>query len=163
MSTVAQYKDIIESEAIQQGVDSNLIRAILYMETTHGYYDKLMEVFDKNNSILPMNVRSDYWRDLGFSRTSLKKPETNIHVGTLLLKRIIERVQPTNVEGIASVYNDLGTTVTTDYGARVKVIYDDKLWIPPQSFFDKIGDELWRFEQKNSMEQYQLLKRMFGM
>ncbi|PID56436.1 hypothetical protein CSB45_11315 [candidate division KSB3 bacterium] len=66
-------KDIIESEALQQGLESNLIRAIMYMESTHGYYDKLMEVFDKNNSILPMNVRSDYWRDSGFSRTALKK------------------------------------------------------------------------------------------
>lgn len=67
MSTVSKYKAIIEAEALALGLDSDLIKAVMYMETTHGYYDKLIELFDKNKSILPMNVRSDHWRELGYS------------------------------------------------------------------------------------------------
>ncbi len=38
-----------------------------YMETTHGYYDAIPALFNKNKSILPMNVRSNYWKDIGFT------------------------------------------------------------------------------------------------
>jgi hypothetical protein len=92
----------------------------------------------------------------------LKKPEINIHAGTLLLKRITDRVHPSSIETIAAVYNDLGTTLVTDYAARVKVIYDDKLWIPPLSFFEQIGEEIDKYNRMTPMQQYELLKRMFG-
>ncbi len=73
MSDVAKYSSIIVSESKKRNVDSNLVKAIMYMETTHGYYDAIPTLFDKNKSILPMNVRSNYWKDIGFTRGELKK------------------------------------------------------------------------------------------
>ena len=107
MSEVSKYRDIIESQAQEQGVDPDLVKAIVHMETTHGQYDVIPALVDANTSILPMSIRSDYWEDLGYSREQLKQPESNIKAGVLLLKRISERVQSPTVENIATLYNDL--------------------------------------------------------
>ena len=127
-SQVAAFTSMIEAEALRQGIDPNLAKAIMYMETTHGWYDAPLAKLDKNRSILPMNVRSDYWADLGFSREELKEPEHNISAGILLLKRIWDRVPDPSVEKVATLYQDLGATKVSKYGARVGKIYADKLW-----------------------------------
>jgi len=77
-----------------QGVDPDLVKAIIYMETTHGYYDALVEPFDKNTSILPMNIRSGYWKQLGYSRKELKNPALNIEAGIYLLKKNYRKSKP---------------------------------------------------------------------
>lgn len=59
--------------AKEKGVDANLVKAIMYMETTHGYYDAILELFNKNKSILPMNINVDYWGSTFGSREELKK------------------------------------------------------------------------------------------
>ena len=99
---------------------------------------------------------------MGYSRKELKDPNINIKVGVMLIKRIADRVQPSAIETIASVYNDLGTKKVISYGVRVKAIYDEKLWILPPSFFEKIGMEFSKFENLNPSEQYELLRKIFG-
>ncbi len=127
-SQVFRYDGIIQGEAIRQGVDPDLVRAIMYMETTHGHLDWIPALIDVNKSLLPMNIKTETWRDLGWSREDLKDPKTNIKAGTLILKRTGERVEDPTVEKIASVYNFLGREKVNDYGARVGVIYREKLW-----------------------------------
>jgi hypothetical protein len=165
MSQVAQNKSIIEKQAKAQNVDPDLVKAIVYMESTHGYYDKLVEPFDANTSILPMNIRSDYWKDLGYSREELKKVESNIEAGVLLIKRISLRARPKTIEVIASLYNHLGATKVNEYGSRVTKIHKEKLWIPkPETpgVVDQIRSEVDRYESMSPIEQYNFLRRLFG-
>jgi len=162
MSDVAKHSRAITSEANRLGVDSDLVKAIMYMETTHGYYDAIPALIDKNKSILPMNVRSGYWKNIGFTREELKQSNNNIAAGVYLIKQLSERVTPYSVEGLASLYQDLGTTQVTEYGARVKQIYDKKLWIPEPGLLEKVNMEFNRFERLPPMEQINILKRLFG-
>lgn len=162
MSQVALHRELIETEADKQGVDLKLVKSIVYMETTHGYYDSFLEPFDKNNSIRPMNVRSGYWKELGFTREQLKHPVYNIRAGILLLERISSRALPRSIEMIASLYQDLGTDKLTDYGMRVAKIYENELWIPEPSMLDKINKEIYQFQQMNPRQQLDALRRIFG-
>lgn len=162
MSDVAKHSSVITSEAIRLGVDSALVKAIMYMESTHGYYDVIPALIDKNKSILPMNVRSGYWKCIGFTRGELKKAKNNITAGVYLIKKLSERVTPYSVEGLASLYQDLGATKVTEYGARVKQIYDKKLWIPKPGLLEQINLEVNRFENLSPMEQINILRRLFG-
>lgn len=75
-----------------------------------------------------MNVNVEYWKDLGFSRGDLRDPETNIQVGIALLKRIKKQVLDGDIKKIATLYNNLGTTKVSDYGARVASIYKERSW-----------------------------------
>ena len=116
--------------AKEKGVDANLVKAIMYMETTHGYYDAILELFNKNKSILPMNINVDYWGSTFGSREELKKPEKNIEAGVEIVDRI-KKLLPANasVEGIATLYNNINAKKVSEYGARVKAIYDEKPWV----------------------------------
>ena len=60
-SDVSKYSAQIDRVAKESGVEGRLIRAIMYMETTHGYYDAPLALFGENKSILPMNVNVEYW------------------------------------------------------------------------------------------------------
>jgi hypothetical protein len=116
--------------AKEKGVDANLVKAIMYMETTHGYYDAILELFNKNKSILPMNINVDYWGSTFGSREELKNPEKNIEAGVEIVDRI-KKLLPANasVEGIATLYNNINAKKVSEYGARVKAIYDEKPWV----------------------------------
>ena len=78
------------------------------------------------------------------------------------LKKLSERVTPYSIEGLASLYQDLGTTKVTEYGARVKKIYIKKLWIPEPGLLEQINMEFNRFELLSPVEQIKILKRLFG-
>ena len=68
-----------------------------------------------------MNVHVEYWSSLGVPREGLNDAALNIHVGTLLLKRIIDRTQQPTVETVATLYNDLGADRVSAYGRSVSV------------------------------------------
>jgi hypothetical protein len=129
---VKENEEYIIIYSKKYNLDTDFVRAIIYMESTHGWYDsycgkynpKCLEAF----SILPMNILVDYWKDLGFTREDLKNPEKNIEAGCILLRRIWDRVKNPTIEKVASIYNLLGTTKVLDYGMRVRKIYDLKLW-----------------------------------
>lgn len=125
---VSKNELFIVKSADKYNLDTDFVRAIIYIESTHGYYDKLAAPFDVNKSILPMNVYASYWEDLGFSRSDLKNPEINIEVGCLILKRIWDRVKDPTIEKVATVYQILGATMVTNYGAQVKKFYEQKPW-----------------------------------
>lgn len=147
-------KSIIEEEAKRQGVDPKLVKAIMYMETSHGRYgyraedlDRAMEEYPelgqipdvgpllnslRADSILPMNIRASIWGTLGFSKDQLKDPRLNIRAGIMLLKRIIERIDNPTVAKVATLYNNLSRERVSDYGARVAEIYNQELWRLPK-------------------------------
>lgn len=128
-SQVGRFSDLIEEVAKEQDVDPDLIKAIMYMETTHGYYEKLVSWFDGNDSILPMNVNVTYWGDVFGTREELQGPRANIVAGAKMLRAIQNNLPDgAPVSHIASLYNSHRAVKVNNYGARVSRIYAEKPW-----------------------------------
>ena len=89
-SMVGTYDDAIIRVSRETGVDADLIRSIMYVETTQGSYAGLGEVLDVlglSKTILPMNIYSSLWSALGDSK-QLEQPLYNIHAAAKILKGI---------------------------------------------------------------------------
>ena len=128
-SQVGLYDYGIESLASETGVDANLIRSVMYVETTHGYYDAPLRWAGINRTILPMNVHADYWSGLGFDRTELQTPYYNIKAGALILRGIQANLGPgASIAQIGTLYNNLYAPAVTNYGARVAEVYRTQPW-----------------------------------
>jgi soluble lytic murein transglycosylase-like protein len=129
-SDVKRYDPLITQVAKDQSVNPDLIRAVMYAETTHGRYDAPFELLGINGSIRPMNVNVDFWgAALGVTRNDLENPLKNIQAGTRILRGILDNTDgnaPISV--VATLYNDLGAKKVTDYGARVEAIFRERLW-----------------------------------
>lgn len=74
-SQVNTHSATIEKVAAEKNVAPQLVKAIMYMETTHGYYDSLISCTGRNKSILPMNINVEYWGDTFGTRQDLQDPE----------------------------------------------------------------------------------------
>ena len=114
---VSKYDDTIEQKAKESGIKPDELRAIIYMESTHGYYDKPLEWLDMNKSLRPMNVYASYWKYLGYSRDDLKDPAKNIEAGAKILKRLKENMPNASIREISTLYNNLNAEQVNDYGA----------------------------------------------
>ncbi len=91
-SDVKDYELEINQIAAETGVDANVIRAIMYVETTHGNYIALGPLADKlgiSGSVLPMNIQVDFWGKYLGSREALDIPLNNIRAGAQILRGII--------------------------------------------------------------------------
>jgi len=160
-SEVSKHSDHIKEASIKYNVKEKLIKSIIFLETTHGYYDGLLDIFDMNKSLRPMNINVKYWGEI-FNRDDMKNSEKNVLAGAYLLKIIEQRIGYANTEKVATIYNNLNATVVSDYGARVKLIFDKGLYNPPQSILKKIDKNISSFEDLSTNEQLKILKKMFG-
>lgn len=119
----------IESVATEKGVSARLIRAIMFMEESHGYYDAPLNPIGVNKSIRPMNINVDYWGDTFGTRADMQDAQKNIRAGAEMLRRIIQNLPPNApIEQIATLYNNINAKTVNDYGKRVKAIYDAQPW-----------------------------------
>lgn len=118
----------IERAAEHQDLDAELVRAVVWIETTHGWYDLYTGLLKKPKTLLPMNVFVDYWAALGISRDELTKPRINIEVGTYILAEIKRRLRNANVSTIATLYNNLGAVMVSGYGKTVAQYYRLRPW-----------------------------------
>lgn len=126
-AAVKRYSDEIENAASQTGVDANLLRTAVYMENSRGYYDAFTGPLNK--SIRPANVHVGFWGEaLGVSREDLNDPATNLLAGATILSGIEANVRDGNVRAIGTLYNKLGASEVTDYGARFGAIYSIQPW-----------------------------------
>lgn len=125
---VLKYEDYIEHESSAAKIDPDIVKAIIYLETSQGYYDSVLGVFGLNKTIRPMNIHASYWKDLGYSRGDLQEPRKNIQAGIKIIKKIQENMPGASVAEIATVYNNLGATEVSRYGARVERVYNEKAW-----------------------------------
>jgi hypothetical protein len=119
-SEIGKWCGIIIHLSQKHGVDSRLVEAIMYMETTHGWYDMF---YPMRKTILPMNLHYKYWRELGVTKENLGCPFYNIEFGVILLARIQARIEQPTIAKIATIYNFLGAEKVNDYGARVAKLY----------------------------------------
>ena len=124
-SEVVKWCGLIIQISQRYKIEPNLVMAILYMETTHGWYDKF---YPLRKTIQPMNLHYHYWRQLGVTKETLKCPFYNIEFGVILISRIKERIEKPTVRKIATIYNFLGAEKVTEYGARVEKVYMQKPW-----------------------------------
>ena len=151
-SAVGRYKYEIEAAAKLKSIDPDLLRAIMYMETTHGYYEHCLNnfytdavlrgedieglgklVFPGLKSYQPMNINHRYWGDTFGSISGHSNPTYNILAAAEFIKRLSRFVgSDKDVERIATLYNHLGAQQISDYGKRVGKIYRQKLWNHPE-------------------------------
>jgi hypothetical protein len=128
-STVDLHQTGIKTACDALGVDPDLVRSIMYIETTHGWYDGPLNAAGINASILPMNVNVSYWSGLGISRKYLQLADVNIFVGAYILRGLVARVPSREIPKIATLYNSMAYDDVKDYGSRVNQIYGKKPWV----------------------------------
>ncbi|WP_179381503.1 hypothetical protein [Jannaschia marina] len=105
------------------GVPLGWVRAICWMEITHGHYDVLFEPFGMNATLRPMNINVEYWSRL-FSRSDMEDMRESVTAGAFFLRRLRDRTTPETLRRVATLYNSTGETAVTDYGARVESIHN---------------------------------------
>ncbi|MGB9368923.1 MAG: hypothetical protein WCE79_23200 [Xanthobacteraceae bacterium] len=111
-------------------VEPDLVRAIIWMETTHGWYDRIFP--DRTiKSIRPMNIYVQYWRGLGITLEDMEKPGRNIATGVKILSGLKARLENPSIEKIATLYNDLAANSVSSYGKTVAEYYRTKPWLQP--------------------------------
>jgi len=127
-SEVGNFSREIEAAAAKEEIDPNLIRTIMYLETTRGWYDAF--AFGSNSTVRPMNISVEDWgRALGFSRSDLEKPSVNIEAGAKVLRGIVRNLPAgAPVSVIATLYNVLGAPQVNRYGARAQKVYRTQPW-----------------------------------
>ena len=126
LEEVTKNSAAIERLAHQYGLDPDFVKAIVWMESTHGWYDR----FSPNNkTIRPMNVHDTLWAQLGISRADLQDPTRNIAAGVHILAMIWERTPDPTVEKVASLYNQLGAQKVNGYGKTVAQYMQQKPWL----------------------------------
>jgi len=130
-AAVAKHTALIELEATRQGVDPDLVRAIIFAENARGHYfggSSILEAVGISETIFPMNINPSIWGGLGIDETTAHDPKTNIRAGVTLLSRIIARIDHPTPEKIASIWNHAGREKVNDFGAFVGRVYGEKLW-----------------------------------
>lgn len=141
-SNVQDEGQQIEQVAREEGVDPDLIRAVMFMETTHGNYGGAGPIADRLNwsdTILPMNVNVRYWGDNFGTRKELNQLPNNIRAGARMLKNIMGNFQsPASIATIGTLYNDSNATRVSDYGARLEAIYKSRPWERDPDFVDDL-------------------------
>ncbi|MCI3880808.1 MULTISPECIES: hypothetical protein [Acinetobacter] len=122
---VTGNKESISNSSKKFNLDENLLKAVVYMESTHGYYDEPLNWVGVNKSIRPSNINVAYWPEL-VSRQEANDKQKNLDIGAYMLKLIELRIPKRSVREISSVYNDINAKSVTDYGMRVNRIYVEK-------------------------------------
>lgn len=137
MEEVTENIEIIDS-LIDKSIETNsinhnrLIKAIIYLESTHGYYDRVLLGFNK--SFRPMNIYYDYWKEFidrfGYLEYHIKSDKkANIKIGYELIKAIMGRIENPTVEKIGSIFNFIGKEQISTYGVILKHYYDEQPWL----------------------------------
>jgi soluble lytic murein transglycosylase-like protein len=126
---VLLYNDIIELEARRQGVDPDLVKAMVYTENANGaLYGPAAQAVHLERSTLPMNIRPNLWSQLAGEKADLRDPLQNIEAGVRLLGRIMDRLKDPSVAKVATLYNSLAKEQVTELGARTAEVYETRAW-----------------------------------
>ncbi|MGI9594623.1 MAG: LysM peptidoglycan-binding domain-containing protein, partial [Acidimicrobiales bacterium] len=126
----------IERSARRHGVDPDVLRSIVYVENSQGYYDDLHYVIPdaiaERQTFRPMNINHEDFAGLGADADRLfNDPDHNIDIGAQIVRRLGERIIDPTIEKVATAYNSLPKDQVTDYGKRVAKVYEEKPWLDP--------------------------------
>ena len=128
VDAVQQHEGTIERLARAQGVDPDLVKAIMYVENAHGAYGHPLEALGLAESLFPMNIRPDPWAAMQDPPADLSDPEVNIRIAVTLIRRITERIDDPTPAKVASIWNFTGREAVNEFGARVQDVYRRQLW-----------------------------------
>lgn len=130
-SMVERYGPLIDQEAGKQGVDPDLVRAIMYFENADGHkygFDVLADYTGLSRSQRPMSIRSDIWQGLGLPPGHARDPAVNIAASVRLIRRITDRLERPTPEKIGTLWNSLSQDRVSDRGARIGRVFRERLW-----------------------------------
>lgn len=127
-------REYIYKYAKEFSLDSNLVNAICYIKTSHGWYDAFFEAVDIDvKSIRPMNINIEAWQKLfsarGVTRINLKNKDINVREGCFMLHRLFVRAEPKTVLAVSSLYNSHKAQYVLEYEYHVQRAYNQALWI----------------------------------
>ena len=103
---ILRLEDFIEITANSEGLDQNLLNAVLYTEMARGGYDSYFFIEPFAETILPGNLK-EHWQDL-LPGSDIHNEQDNIILSAMLLKRISDRLRDPRPEDVHSLYNGLG-------------------------------------------------------
>ncbi len=126
---VSKHEKLYEYYANKYNINPDFVKAIAYMESTHGWYDEYTGIIVPPKTIRPMNIYAEWW---GIPEETLKVPEKNIDIGAYLLSEIWSRVEHPTPEKVATLFNSLSQDSVTDYGKTVAYYMDNKSWLDPK-------------------------------
>ena len=76
-----------------------------------------------------MNIQKNRWAKLvDKNPDDLYDPEANIEAGTVLLRKISDRIEHPSPEKIGSIWHYTGLEKTDEFGEYVGKIYREKPW-----------------------------------
>jgi hypothetical protein len=118
----------IERAAETFGVEPDLIKAIVWNETTHGWYDDYVGLVRNPRSILPMNINAEYWSELGCTRSDLENGAINIFVGAYIVAYLQKHLDDDQPEKVGTLYQDLAATTVSMSGITTANYYRTRPW-----------------------------------
>ncbi|HBC07363.1 MAG TPA: hypothetical protein DC046_07240 [Rhodospirillaceae bacterium] len=132
VEAVKKYDAVIHREAQRQDVDSNLIRAIMYVENADGSHyglESMLTAMGAAKTLMPMNINPKTWEGMdGKSIQDFKDPEKNITAAVALIRRIRDRIENPTPSKIGSIWNFTGREKVSSLGARIGRAYKERLW-----------------------------------
>ncbi|MBL3677540.1 MAG: peptidoglycan-binding protein [Alphaproteobacteria bacterium] len=133
---------IINRMATRHGVESDLIRAVMWTENARGDkfgLNRLADTLGVSGSQGPMNINGNMWGALipGRMPGRLDDPEENIEAATILLGRIRDRIKDPTPAKIGSIWNFSGREYTNGVGEAIGRAYQEKPWKNPQEIKQK--------------------------
>lgn len=142
-SVVVKHKEAIEEAAEEFGIDADLIRAIMFIENSHGWYDAFAPLVGQEpKTILPMNINPEIWGGPGFTRETANDPVQNIKAGARLIRQLWDRIENPTPRKVAALWQFIGAERTNhpdyrEYVARVGRAVEEqpwRSWTPPTGF-----------------------------
>ena len=127
---VQKHNKSILKNSEKHNIDPDIIRAVMYAENTRGWYGKPAEALNWSDSILPMNIKKQKWaRLVNKKQEDMHDADINIEAGTVLLKRIRDRIERPTPEKIGSIWHYSGMENIDEFGNYVGEVYKKKPWL----------------------------------
>lgn len=129
---IKKHNEKILEQSKKHNLDPDLIRSVMYAENARGHKFGLNWFADQvktSESPMPMNIQKNRWADLIDKKPEdLYDKDDNIEAGTVLLKRLRDRVPDASPEKIGTLWNNIGDNETNAFGEYVGSLYRKKPW-----------------------------------
>lgn len=129
---INEHHDSILKHAQKHNVDPDLIRSVMFAEQARGHkiiLDDVLDSVQKSSTALPMNVNKRMWSPLIDKKPEdLYDPDHNIEAGTVLLRRIADRIDKSDPVKIGTLWQGLGLKKTNEFGTYIGQVYKEKPW-----------------------------------
>jgi SPP1 gp7 family putative phage head morphogenesis protein len=131
LDAVKKYESTIDTLSRRHGVDSDLVKAVMYIENATGHKYGFNDVADKlgvSGSQMPMNINGGLWSNFGGKYLNVNNSTENIELSVMLLKNLGYAIEDSTPEKIGTLWNGLSMDKVNDVGARIGRAYEDKPW-----------------------------------